>query len=172
MRRARAVVPRDQMQAQLCVGRVQLDHNDRHRRRMLLKTLGGESILLDLPSTVHLRGGEGLLLEDGAIVAIDALPEKLLDIAAPDQATLIRIAWHLGNRHLPTELREGTLRIREDHVLEDMVRGLGGTVTHIEASFDPESGAYAGHPRHHDHSDDDHPQQDRAHHHHHGHQDG
>jgi len=170
MRRATTVVPRDRMQTQTCIGRVRLDHDHRHRRRLMLRTLEGQSILLDLPNTVHLRDGEGLLLEDGGVVAIEAVPENLMEITAPDLATLIRIAWHLGNRHLPTELSDGALRIRKDHVLADMVRGLGGTVSAIEAPFDPEGGAYGGGAAHHDHGDA------HAHHahdsHHHGHSHG
>ncbi|MHB8886183.1 MAG: urease accessory protein UreE [Methylovirgula sp.] len=169
MRRATAVVPRDQMQARACVARVRLDHDHRHRRRLVLTTSEGESVLLDLPSAAHLRGGEGLLLDDGDIVAIEAVPEKLLEITAPDQAALLRIAWHLGNRHLPTDLAGHVLRIREDHVLEEMVRGLGGTFAHIEAPFDPEGGAYAT-AAHHDHDHDhDHARRDHVHSHDHPH---
>jgi urease accessory protein len=152
------------MRARACVSHVRLDHDHRHRRRLVLKTAEGESVLLDLPSPVHLRGGEGLLLEDGSVVAIEAVPEKLLEITAPDRAALIRIAWHLGNRHLPTEIAGEALRIRQDHVLEEMVRGLGGMVAHIEAAFDPEGGAYAATTRH-DH--DGHAPHDDAHPHHH-----
>lgn len=168
MRRATAVVARDQMPAQACVGRVRLDHDHRYRRRLMLKTLEGESILLDFPNAVHLRDGEGLLLEDGGVVAIEALPESLMEITAPGLATLIRIAWHLGNRHLPTELRDRALRIREDHVLEDMVHGLGGAVAHIKAPFDPEGGAYAGGGRYHHDDDADHGHLHDGHDHHHG----
>jgi len=157
MRRAIAVVPRDEIQVCVSIGRVRLDHDHRHRRRLVLKTLEGESLLLDLPSAAHLRDGEGLLLEGGGVVTIEALPEKLLEITAPDETTLVRIAWHLGNRHLPTELAGRALRIREDHVLEDMVRGLGGAVKHIKAPFDPEGGAYMGGAHHRDdHSDQGH----------------
>lgn len=161
MRRATAVVPQDQMRARASVAQVRLDHDHRHRRRLVLTTSAGESVLLDLPSTEHLRGGEGLLLDDGDIIAIEAMPEKLLEITAPDHAALLRISWHLGNRHLPTELAGHVLRIREDHVLEAMVRGLGGTITHIEAPFDPEGGAYAT-TTHHDHAHG-HAHRDHAH---------
>jgi urease accessory protein len=156
MRRATNVLkpgePRDQKPA----GRLRLDHHHRHRRRLTLKTEEGETILLDLPTAVHLRSGDKLLLDDGAVLDVEAVDEPLLHITANDTASLVRIAWHLGNRHLPTQLLEGALRTREDHVLEDMIRLLGGIVLHVAAPFDPEGGAYAGssvHHRHHAHED-------------------
>lgn len=123
---------------------VRLDHDLRHRRRMVFTTARGEAILLDSPRTVHLRDGDGLELEDGTIVRVEAAPEALTEITAPTLAELVRIAWHLGNRHLPTQLLGDRLRIRHDHVIEGMVRGLGGTCVALMAPFDPEGGAYAG----------------------------
>lgn len=149
MRRATHVLTRDDHRDQSVAGHLRLDHHHRHRRRLTLKTEEGETILLDLPVAVHLRGGDRLVLDDGAIIAVQALDEPLLEISATDLAALIRISWHLGNRHLPTQLMGSALRIREDHVLEEMVRGLGGTVTHVVAPFDPEGGAYAGASGHH-----------------------
>jgi urease accessory protein len=95
------------------------------------------------------------VLEDGGIVAVRAKPEELAEIHAHDDESLIRIAWHLGNRHLPVQFVPGHLRIRRDHVIEDMVEGLGGHVDHILAPFDPEAGAYAGGHQH-AHDDDEH----------------
>jgi urease accessory protein len=112
---------------------------------MAMKGRRGFEFLLDLPHAVPLRNGDGLLLEDGRIVMVSAQPEPLAEITMPDPAALARIAWHLGNRHLPTQLLPGRLRIRRDHVIEAMVAGLGATVTQIEAPFDPEVGAYADH---------------------------
>ena len=149
MRRATNVLTRDEYRDQKVAGHLRLDHHHRHRRRLTLKTEEGETILLDLPAAVHLRGGDKLLLDDGAILDVEALDEPLLQITATDISALIRIAWHLGNRHLPTQLLGTVLRIREDHVLEDMVRRLGATVTHVVAPFDPEGGAYAGSSGHH-----------------------
>jgi urease accessory protein len=149
MRHATHVLTRDEYRDQRIAGHLRLDHHHRHRRRLILKTEEGETILLDLPTAVHLRGGDKLLLDDGAILDVEALDEPLLQITATDISALIRIAWHLGNRHLPTQLLGTVLRIREDHVLEDMVRRLGATVTHVVAPFDPEGGAYAGSPGHH-----------------------
>jgi urease accessory protein len=122
---------------------VLLDFDRRHRRRIRLETQGGAAVLLDLRETARLRDGDGLVLEDGQVVRVCAQPEPLLEITAPP-ALLTRIAWHLGNRHLPVQLLADRLRIRVDHVIEEMIEGLGGASTQISAAFDPEPGAYAG----------------------------
>ena len=136
------------------VDRVLIDWDRRHRRRILLRTEGGADLLLDLPQAVRLRGGDGLLLDGGGIVRVEARPEPLLELHAHSADALVRIAWHLGNRHLPVQLLDGRVRIRADHVIADMVRGLGGHVAELSAPFDPEAGAYAG-GHHHHHGDDD-----------------
>src|SRR5580658_3881084 len=105
---------------------VVLDYDDRHRRRVAMTGVGGLAFLLDLPEAVMLRGGDGLLLDDGRIVEVVAAPEPLAEIRCKDAVALARVAWHLGNRHLPLELTRRALRIRRDHVIEDMARGLGG----------------------------------------------
>jgi urease accessory protein len=143
-----------------------LDREDRHRRRATMIGEGGLKFLLDQPSAVHLRHGDGLKLEDGRIIEVLAAPEALVEIEADDMAHLVKIAWHLGNRHLPTQLMGTTLRIRRDHVIEDMVSRLGGKLTPLEAPFDPEGGAYGhGQTHGHDHSHD----QAVGHSHHHAH---
>jgi urease accessory protein len=130
---------------------VLIDFDRRHRRRIQLTTEAGADLLLDLPQAVRLRDGDGLALPDGAIVLVRARPEPLLDIHAHDAAGLVRIAWHLGNRHLPVQMLGSHIRIRADHVIAEMVRGLGGHVHEIDAPFDPEAGAYAGgHTHQHD----------------------
>lgn len=132
---------------------VVLDHDARHRRRLGMTGVRGLQFLLDLPETVVLRGGDALLLEDGRLVEVVAAPEPLAEVRAPDAAALARLAWHLGNRHLPIQVVGSKLRMRRDHVVEEMLRGLGARVSAIEAPFDPEGGAYAavdGHA-HHDH---------------------
>jgi urease accessory protein len=122
---------------------VRLDHDLRHRRRMVFTTAAGSSILLDMARTVHLHDGDGLMLDDGSVVRVEAAAEALIEITAPDLPALLRIAWHLGNRHLPTQLLGDRLRIRHDHVIAEMVAGLGGLCEGIMAPFDPEGGAYA-----------------------------
>ncbi|MEZ5821063.1 MAG: urease accessory protein UreE [Xanthobacteraceae bacterium] len=151
---------------------VVLDFDDRHRRRMAMTGTRGLEFLLDLENAVALRGGDALVLEDGRLVEVVAAPEPLVEIRGADPAHLVRIAWHLGNRHLPTQIAGKGLRIRRDHVIEAMVRGLGARVVEIEAPFDPEGGAYAaahaahdhGHGHHHDHGHD-HAGHGHAHHH-------
>jgi urease accessory protein len=155
---------------------VVLDFDDRHRRRMAMTGTRGLEFLLDLENAVALRGGDALVLEDGRLVEVVSAPEPLLEIRGADPHHLIRVAWHLGNRHLPTQIMAKGLRIRRDHVIEAMVKGLGARVVEIEAPFDPEGGAYAGtghghahedHARHTGHHGHDH---DHAHDHHdHGH---
>jgi urease accessory protein len=150
---------------------VVLDFDDRHRRRMAMTGTRGLAFLLDLENAVALRGGDALVLDDGRLIEVVAAPEPLAEIRCNDPHHLIRIAWHLGNRHLPTQIMAKGLRIRRDHVIEAMVKGLGARVIEIEAPFDPEGGAYAGgghghaHESHagHDHSAHDHG--DHRHHH-------
>lgn len=124
---------------------VALDLEGRRRRRHVAKTRKGEEILIDLAEPPRLVDGGGLVLEDGAVVRVEALPEPVVEIRAGD---LVKIAWHLGNRHLLTEILSDALRIRPDHVIEAMLRGLGAELRHLEAAFEPESGAYGHHHRH------------------------
>jgi urease accessory protein len=136
---------------------VRLDYDQRTRRRIVLVSQGGLSFLLDLAKAPVLAAGDGLRLEDGRVVAVEAAPERLLEIACSDERALARIAWHLGNRHLATELAERTIYIREDHVIADMVLGLGAAVRSVERPFTPEGGAYgAGAVHGHSHSHHDH----------------
>ena len=145
MRRAETVIPAREVDRDKIVDRVVLDHDHRHRRRLVLETVQGDSLLLDLAETTQLRQGDGLLLNDGAIVLVEALAEPLLEIRAPHGEALIRIAWHLGNRHVPTQLAGDHLRIRDDHVIAELVRHLGGMAIPIHAPFEPEAGAYGRH---------------------------
>jgi urease accessory protein len=139
---------------------VVLDFDDRHRRRMAMTGTRGLRFLLDLEEAVALRGGDALVLEDGRLVEVVASPEPLLEIRCSGPQHLVRVAWHLGNRHLPTQVTARGLRIRRDHVIEAMVRGLGARIIEIEAPFDPEGGAYAHHAHAagetHDHAGHDH----------------
>ncbi len=153
---------------------VVLDFDDRHRRRMVMTGTRGLEFLLDLESAVALRGGDALVLEDGRLVEVVAAPEPLAEIRGSDPQHLVRLAWHLGNRHLPTQITARGLRIRRDHVIEAMLKGLGARIIEIEAPFDPEGGAYAdsGHAQApagaaHDHAGHDHSSHDHGGHHHH-----
>src|ERR1700680_1633017 len=123
---------------------VVLDFDDRHRRRMVMTGTRGLEFLLDLENAVALRGGDALVLDDDRLVEVVAAPEPLVEIRCNDPQHLVRVAWHLGNRHLPTQITGRGLRIRRDHVIEAMVEGLGARTIEIEAPFDPEGGAYAG----------------------------
>src|SRR6202051_2312951 len=152
---------------------VVLDFDDRHRRRMAMTGTRGLEFLLDLENAVVLRGGDALVLEDGRLVEVVAAPEPLIEIRGTDPHHLVRVAWHLGNRHLPTQIMPKGLRIRCDHVIEAMVKGLGARVIEIEAPFDPEGGAYAGGGHSHapdsdphDHASHDHSSHDHGGHHH------
>jgi urease accessory protein len=146
---------------------VRLDYDRRTRRRIALTASGGLSFLLDLAKAPVLYAGDGLRLDDGRIVAVEATPERLLEITCADERALARVAWHLGNRHLAAEIGERLIHIREDRVIADMVLGLGATVRSVERPFNPEGGAYGhgavqghthghGHHHHHDHTGNDH----------------
>ena len=121
---------------------VVLDFDERYRRRVAMTGVGGLEFLLDLAEAIMLHGGDGLRLEDGRTVEVVAEPESLAEIRAADPMALTRIAWHLGNRHLPTEILPKALRIRRDPVIEAMAEGLGARVIALEAPFNPEGGAY------------------------------
>ncbi len=144
MLRSTRILPAGTWNQALEDDRVLIDFDRRHRRRVVLPTEAGEDILLDLPQAARLRDGDALQADDGRIVRVVARPEPLLEIHAHGPAELVRIAWHLGNRHLPVQLLGDRIRIRADHVIADMVRGLGGHAEAVDAPFDPEGGAYAG----------------------------
>jgi len=135
---------------------VTLAYLDRHRRRIRLIADSGAAFLLDLARAQHLADGDGLELDTSGFIGVRAAPEPVLEVEAVDRASLLRIAWHLGNRHLPLQVVGDRLRIREDHVIAEMVSGLGGRINRRDAPFDPEFGAYAGVPHHHADDDSDH----------------
>jgi urease accessory protein len=153
--RCHHILPAGTWDSSSAIDRVLIDYDDRHRRRILLRTASGGELLLDLAQTARLRDGDGLALDGGGIVQVCATEEKLLEIHAHEPGELVRIAWHLGNRHLPVQLLDDRIRIRADHVIQEMVENLGGHVEAIEAPFDPEAGAYAGGQAHHHHHHDD-----------------
>jgi len=133
------------------VDTISLDAHERHRRRVMLRADRGTKFLLDLPKATALHDGDGLVLDDGAMVRIVGRSEPLIEIVVADVHELARLAWHIGNRHVDVEIVGDRLRIRRDHVIEDMLRGLGARLSRVEAPFNPEHGAYGHHGVSHDH---------------------
>lgn len=139
------------------VGTVSLTYDDRYRRRTSLTDTSGTAFLLDLDKPRVLQHGEGLALEDGGVIAVVAADEPVADIHTHSVAETARIAWHIGNRHIPLQvLKNGSLRIRDDHVLVAMIEGLGAHVHRALAPFSPEGGAYSDEAKAHHHHGHDH----------------
>jgi urease accessory protein len=159
MIRATRILRREHLSGGEIVDRVVLESGERHRRRIALRGAGGLGFLLDLPEAAVLDDGDALVLEDGRLIWVEAAPERLLEIRAASDHALKRLIWHIGNRHIPAEIGAEAVWIADDHVLADMVRGLGGTAEPVERPFRPEGGAYSGGHGH------DHPH--GGHHHHH-----
>ena len=149
------------MTALLCTARQYSDHthgdpadclsltyDNRFLRRKVLTCESGEQILIDLAQTTSLNHGGALVLDDGREVEIQAAPEVLLEVTAPD---LTRIAWHIGNRHTPCQIEKTRLLIQVDHVIRDMLLKIGAKVREVNEPFNPEGGAY-GHGRTHGHT--------------------
>jgi urease accessory protein len=144
-------------------GRLELPFEARQKSRFKAKLVSGEEVGVVLPRGEILRGGDLVTASDGRVIEVASQPEKLLHVESEKPLGLAKIAYHLGNRHVPVEVGDGYLRIAEDHVLERMVEGLGAKVTRVTAPFEPEAGAYGGvghehgaakiHDHHHD---DDH----------------
>jgi urease accessory protein len=132
---------------------VTLDYDGRHRRRVMLACASGRRVLLDLAEATVLRDGDGLETPDGVIL-VRAADETLDEITCASAPELMRLAWHLGNRHLATEIHGDRLLIRHDHVIADMAERLGGRVRPVRAPFNPEGGAYGGDHGHHHHGTD------------------
>jgi urease accessory protein len=144
MRRVRTVLAAGSWRSAEAVARVTLDCEDRQRRRLAMTDDGGEPFLLDLPRVAALKDGDGLVIEGGGIIAVKAAAEAVADLYADGAPALVRLAWHLGNRHAPIQLlADGGIRIRGDAVLVAMLEGLGARVVRRTAPFEPEAGAYA-----------------------------
>jgi urease accessory protein len=152
MRRATAVLSAGNWPADAAVGEVTLAFDQRHRRRLRMTDDAGEPFLLDLAKAVVLVDGDGLALDGDGYIRVRAAAEPVADVRAGTAAETARLAWHIGNRHTPVQvLDDGTLRIRDDHVLVAMLEGLGAVVSRRLAPFAPEPGAYAGDGHGHDH---------------------
>jgi urease accessory protein len=143
MKRAIEVVARGTWPEGKALGAVTLDYDARHRRRIRLDCGLNEPVLLDLERATAMRHGDGLRLEGGGWITVQAAPEELIEIRAHTALALQKIAWHLGNRHCPAEIQTDHIFIRGDHVLEHMLEGLGANLTKTRRPFDPEGGAYA-----------------------------
>jgi urease accessory protein len=131
-------------------GELVLPFDLRIRSRLRTRLASGEEAVLKTERGAILRGGECLRAEDGRVVRVSAAPEKVMHVTCANQFELTRAAYHLGNRHVPVQIGDDFLRIAADHVLCDMLLGLGAKVQELEAPFEPESGAYGGGHGHHD----------------------
>jgi urease accessory protein len=185
MLRATSIVRKPAVRPERVVDRVTLDHEGRNRRRIALKAEGGLDFLLDLERAAALNDGDAVKLEDGRLVQVQAAPQRLLEVRAENPLRLLRMAWHIGNRHAAAEITADALYIEDDPVLAEMVRGQGGTATPVMRPFQPERGAYEhdcghdhghhGHVHEHEHHAHDHAHgpgcghDHHAHDHHHGH---
>ncbi|HWM45826.1 MAG TPA: urease accessory protein UreE [Xanthobacteraceae bacterium] len=138
MKRVTGIVPAGQWQAGREVDHVMLAADERQRRRAVFTGEKGYTFLLDLEKPVVLHDGDGLVLEDGGVVRIAGMAEALVEVRPRAVSDLARLAWHIGNRHTDLQIVGETLRVRRDHVLEDMLRGLGAELAPIEAAFEPE----------------------------------
>jgi urease accessory protein len=142
---------------------VVLAHDERHLRRRVLTLVHGDKVLVDLPEPVSLDHGDVLVLDDGRRAEIIAAEEEVYDIRATGPVHLSQLAWHIGNRHLAAQIEAGRILILRDHVIRDMLEGLGAKVTEVSEPFQPVRGAYSGHGSGHGHS------HDHGHHHDHAH---
>jgi urease accessory protein len=125
--------------------RLVLPYDVRRKSRQRVTLLSGEELGYVLPSGTVLKHGDRLLTGNGLVVEVAAAPEVLLEVRTGDTLLLGRAAYHLGNRHVPVQLGKHFLRFQPDHVLAEMLVGLGCTVDEVEAPFDPEGGAYGAH---------------------------
>jgi urease accessory protein len=153
-----------------------LSYAQRQAQKGFLFGIKGICVELDFPEAVRLRTDDALLLDDGGLVEVVAEPEPLIEVRAADLASLARLAWHLGDRHVPVQVLERRLRLKRDPAVEALLERLGAKVVAIDAPFEPEGGAYAAPAgdhdhHHHDHGHDHDHDHDHDHHHHdhHGH---
>ena len=154
MNRAQEILPSGSWKSAEASDHIALDYDARHRRRFRYVAHAGTDFLLDLARATVLNHGDGLVLDDGRIVEVIAAAESLTEVRAGSAQELVKLAWHIGNRHLPAQLEADRILIRQDHVITDMLIGLGAQVRHLQAPFTPESGAYANahsHAQQHEH---------------------
>ena len=171
MQRASSIVRKPAVKADKIVDMVSLDHEGRHRRRIALTGEKGLVFLLDLEKATSLNDGDAVKLEDGTLVLVKAAPQTLIEVKTDNPMRLLKTAWHIGNRHTPCEITADALYLEEDHVLAEMIRGLGCAMQTVSRPFQPERGAYHDHGHDHDHGGHDHHGHDH-HDHDHGHTHG
>ena len=148
MHRVASIKPSGSWTVADAADRVVLDAGDRQRRRIALHGEKGTEFLLDCEKPMTLHDGDGLVLDDGTLVLVVSAPEALIEVSAHSALDTARLAWHLGNRHTDVQIVGGKIRIRRDHVLEDMLRGLGAHVSLLEAPFNPEPASPHGYAHH------------------------
>ncbi len=129
-----------------------LAHDERHLRRKVLTLQHGDRVLVDLARPTALEDRDRLVLDDGRHVEVIAAEEDLLEVRAADPRALTVLAWHIGNRHLPAQIEPDRILIARDHVIADMLAGLGAAVAEVSEPFTPERGAYSGQGHSHGHS--------------------
>ena len=169
MQTATSITRKAAVKVERIIDSVSLDHEGRHRRRIVLKGEKGLEFLLDLDKATVLNDGDAVKFEDGSLVLIKAAPQTLLEVRAENSLRLLKTAWHIGNRHTPCEITAEALYLEDDHVLAEMIRGLGCSTSIVSRPFQPERGAYYDHGHshgHHGHSLDHH---DHKHDHDHSH---
>jgi urease accessory protein len=171
MPRASSVIAAGHRHDRPVVDTVILDYAQRNAQKATVTGINGSTVEIDLHQPVRLRTDDLLLLEDGNLVEVVAAPESLIEARASDLAGLSRLAWHLGDRHVPVQVLPNRIRARRDDAIESLLASLGAKVTVLEAPFEPEGGAYAQHEDlscdHHDHDHDHHT--GHGHHDHHKH---
>lgn len=155
MLRAVAILRAGQQRAGETVDTLLLDYEQRRAPHGRFSGLKGSSVEIAIANAASVATDDCLVLDDGRLIEIVARPEPLLEVRASDAASMARLAWHLGDRHIPAQLHERRLRVRRDPAVEKMLLGLGASVLAIEAPFEPEGGAYS-HGHDHQHGAHDH----------------
>jgi urease accessory protein len=170
MPRATRVVPAAERKDAPVLDTLILPHAQRQAQKGFLFGVKGTCVELDFAEPVRLRTDDALVLDDGGLVEVVAEPEPLVEVRAADLPSLARLAWHLGDRHVPVQIFERKLRLKRDSTIEEMLASLGAKVVAIDAPFEPEGGAYeAAAGGHHHHDDHGHDHHDHAHGHEHKH---
>ncbi len=169
MQTATSITRKAAVKVERIIDSVSLDHEGRHRRRIVLKGEKGLEFLLDLDKATVLNDGDAVKFEDGSLVLIKAAPQTLLEVRAENSLRLLKTAWHIGNRHTPCEITAEALYLEDDHVLAEMIRGLGCSTSIVSRPFQPERGAYDDHGHSHGHHGHSHDHHDHKHDHDHSH---